>query len=301
MVGQSSNTKIKILSVDGGGMKGIVTSRIIEIIEFENKVKFSDYFDIFIGVSTGSIISTLLFLGFSGFEIVKIYEEFSKIIFFNKSIIPPKYSIEKLNILIYNILISKKDVIKIKKGKKLSILTYNKTYDKPEIFEFSGSVNIKKLADAITASCAAPHYFSFWKINDSVYIDGSVVAQSPVLSEFSKYFGLLNDINKIKILSMGNVRGNYVSKIGENKINNLVYTYLDTLDIVFDSTITYLDSCLKMIYKTCPNNYLKIEVINDNMNLYLDSPASDFKYLINQLDNFYNTYLRGVTTKFFGG
>lgn len=48
--------KVKILSVDGGGVKGVISARIIQELEHRTKKHASELFDIAAGTSTGGII-----------------------------------------------------------------------------------------------------------------------------------------------------------------------------------------------------------------------------------------------------
>ncbi len=57
--------KIRILSLDGGGIRGILPATILNYLEQElrsregNEVRLGDYFDLFVGTSTGGILSIL--------------------------------------------------------------------------------------------------------------------------------------------------------------------------------------------------------------------------------------------------
>jgi len=73
----------KILSLDGGGIRGVLTLEIL--LEIENQLKaelkkddsfrLSDYFDYIGGTSTGAIIAAGLSLGMSVNELLKFYED----------------------------------------------------------------------------------------------------------------------------------------------------------------------------------------------------------------------------------
>jgi len=70
----------KLLALDGGGIRGIISVEILAKIEAELRVTasnpnlvLSDYFDYVAGTSTGAIIATLVSLGFSVDEIREFY------------------------------------------------------------------------------------------------------------------------------------------------------------------------------------------------------------------------------------
>jgi len=65
----------KILSIDGGGIKGVFPASFLASIEEQIGGKVSDYFDLIVGTSTGGIIALGLGLGFSAKDILSFYEE----------------------------------------------------------------------------------------------------------------------------------------------------------------------------------------------------------------------------------
>jgi uncharacterized protein len=77
----------RILSLDGGGVRGILTIAILErleqvIEEIEGRpVRLGDWFDLIGGTSTGSIIATSLALGYRAAEIRTLYERLAPLVF----------------------------------------------------------------------------------------------------------------------------------------------------------------------------------------------------------------------------
>ena len=51
---------MNILTIDGGGIRGYFSAYLLERIQQELDVKFSEYFDLIAGTSTGSIIAAAL-------------------------------------------------------------------------------------------------------------------------------------------------------------------------------------------------------------------------------------------------
>lgn len=75
-----------ILSLDGGGTRGMVTLAFLERIETllcgdDPAARLSDYFDLIGGTSTGAIIAAALALGWRVAEIRSLYENFALTIF----------------------------------------------------------------------------------------------------------------------------------------------------------------------------------------------------------------------------
>ena len=67
------NKKFKILSLDGGGIKGFFSAAILSHIECDLSVKIIDYFDMIVGTSTGGIVALALGKGLPAEEILQFY------------------------------------------------------------------------------------------------------------------------------------------------------------------------------------------------------------------------------------
>ena len=82
----------RILALDGGGVKGVLTAGILEVLEERLKARIPDaaereafrlcdYFDLIGGTSTGAIIATWLALGHSAREVTELYDELCPVLF----------------------------------------------------------------------------------------------------------------------------------------------------------------------------------------------------------------------------
>src|SRR5262245_53908086 len=65
--------RFQILSLDGGGIKGLFSAAVLAAIEEDLKINVVDYFDLMAGTSTGGIIAIGLGLGMKPREIVEFY------------------------------------------------------------------------------------------------------------------------------------------------------------------------------------------------------------------------------------
>jgi uncharacterized protein len=208
--------KFRILSFDGGGIKGALSIEILTRIldKFPN---FLNEVDLFAGTSTGSIIAAFLAKGISLKELNNLYTtKIAKEIFSPSklNLIRPKFNNKALKELINNYF---EDDFKISNFKRFifipSFYLGNKDKNSWEPVFFNNlSINSTSnfiARDAILASAAAPTYFPSHKN----YIDGGVIANSPTaisilstLSSFPKY-----KIDDIVLLSIGT--GNSPEKI----------------------------------------------------------------------------------------
>jgi patatin-like phospholipase/acyl hydrolase len=75
----------KILSLDGGGMRGIISARILQEIERQVQEKegkaLHEYFDLIAGTSTGSILTAGIATGKTSQELIDLYKNQGIIIF----------------------------------------------------------------------------------------------------------------------------------------------------------------------------------------------------------------------------
>ena len=73
--------KFRILALDGGGIRGVITAKILERVEQKIGQPLNEYFDLIAGTSTGSILAGGLVLGYSPKDLVQIYKTHGQDIF----------------------------------------------------------------------------------------------------------------------------------------------------------------------------------------------------------------------------
>jgi len=71
----------RILSLDGGGIKGAFTASVLTSLEEEIKGPIGEYFDLIAGTSTGGILALGLGLRIPAADILKFYREMGPDIF----------------------------------------------------------------------------------------------------------------------------------------------------------------------------------------------------------------------------
>ena len=229
----SESDKIfKILTIDGGGIKGLYSAQILKHLEEKFNCLISDYFDMLCGTSTGGLIALALSLKKPASEICNFYDEdgpkifpsFRKITFRGK-----KYSNGTIKQLLNGGKFSDKNLkealVRIFGEKKLAesnnllcIPSYNVTEARPFVFKFDhkeGDLNRDNKAlyvDVALATSAAPTYFPMAEIpyyDNKQFIDGGVWGNNPTLIgylEALQYFvGAGKQFNKLKILSVSSL------------------------------------------------------------------------------------------------
>ncbi len=208
------NKDFRILSLDGGGSKGVYTLGILKQVEALVKKPLYKEFDLIYGTSTGSIIAALLGLGFSVDEVAEAYF----------GLIPKIMTrwtaggrTEALKQEAWNLLGEKKfDEFLTNIG----IVAINYELTKPMIFKSSinqahGSHSTFQpgfgcpIAEAVIASSAAYPFFNKVKIStknqgDVTLIDGGFIANNPTLLAIADAVQAFNTKEEnIKVLSLG--------------------------------------------------------------------------------------------------
>ena len=75
MDGMAGDERFAVLSIDGGGVRGIFAAAVLANLERDTGTKITDHFDLIVGTSTGGIIALGLGAGLSPEEILACYVE----------------------------------------------------------------------------------------------------------------------------------------------------------------------------------------------------------------------------------
>ncbi len=206
-----SEGKKKILALDGGGIRGMMTVEILGAIEEmlaeeqeEDNFVLSDYFDFICGTSTGAIIATCLSMGMSVDELRKFYIESGAEMFDKASLLKRyhryMYEDEALAELLKQVLGSDTTLGDDKLLTVLMMVMRNATTDSP--WPLSNNpfakyndpsrpdCNLKlPLWKLVRASTAAPVYFPPEKViigeHDFIFVDGGITTyNNPAFQAF---------------------------------------------------------------------------------------------------------------------
>lgn len=69
------NKNITILSLDGGGTRGIYTAQLLAKVEQELGIQIRDCFDLIVGTSTGAIVAGAAVLKITLNEIIQLFDQ----------------------------------------------------------------------------------------------------------------------------------------------------------------------------------------------------------------------------------
>jgi patatin-like phospholipase/acyl hydrolase len=211
----------RILSLDGGGSRGVYTLGVLNEVESALGSPLYKHFDLIYGTSTGSIIGALVALGKTIPEIKELYFEYVPHImkgFFSQG---RSRRLEKN----CNKIFGEATFDQVKTGIGVVAMNYNDT--QPFIFKAAARQSYSRqatflpgfgctISTGIQASCAAYPIFNKKNVVTSnqgtiLAVDGGFIANNPVFFAITDAIGALkNQLMDLKILSVGT--GNFVEK-----------------------------------------------------------------------------------------
>ena len=238
----------RILSIDGGGIRGIIP--VIALIKLEKQTgKLTrETFDFAAGTSTGAIIASAVAAGIPAAQILDDYVTLSREVF-RKNIFSPlkrffrgyMYSTEKLNTLIGQALGPDAQYWMLNDSPIDLLITAKRVTDSKQwYFVKDKDVNtcrtgILPLLDCVTASAVAPTFFEPWTIPEIIagdtkpvgtLIDGAVgVAGNPVYQACVEAFHFTSNYKEANtsVVSLGT--GRFI----DEKIPGNLLSWLDKL------------------------------------------------------------------------
>ena len=265
-----------VLSLDGGGVRGLATVIFLKELEKASGKKIVDLFDFFIGTSVGGL--NAMHLAVNEIEVSELESFWSQdnlamsmqssfwtknFFLKTKPIYNNKSKTELLEKYFGNKLISESK-------KPIAVLAYDVENRKPRVLT-SYTDQAIKATSAINATSAAPLYYPTVKIEDGSWlIDGSVVSNNPCLigyNEARKYFKTDN----IKVFSVGT--GRHLNNLdGEDSSKWGPFGWLtnDILGILLESHADH-----EILNDLIGKNYLRINSIAENINWDLDDYTED--------------------------
>ena len=186
-----STGKFQILSLDGGGFKGLFSAAMLAQMEDALGIRVADHFDLITGTSTGGIIALGLGLGLSPREIVQFYVSEGPKVFRKaplwtaaKGLFRSKYAQDPLKEALQRYFA---DRLVCDSRKRLVIPSYNLA--KGEVYVFKTPHHPRLLVDGkvpmwkvALATSAAPTYFPCCEHVDGMrLVDGGLWANNPTM------------------------------------------------------------------------------------------------------------------------
>ncbi len=220
----------KILSIDGGGIRGIFPAHILQCVQERLGIDVFDYFDMIAGTSTGSIIAAGIACRKQPSEVVSLYRKHGAEIFGQKikswwpsrvkQGVHSKYENKNLKIVLHNEFgdtklgdIEKPLLIPATDIGHGGVHVFKSGYSKS--FTRDKNVAVKQ---AVLASCSAPAFFDPAKVDNYLLADGGVWANNPALAAvIDAQYRLDVNVKDIRILSLGTGQSRTAYGMDENK------------------------------------------------------------------------------------
>lgn len=278
-----------ILSISGGGIRGVIVAQFLRRLEFYLGKSLYDKFDFYAGTSTGSmIVSSIAYEKMSGRQLTnKLYnfENANKIM--DKSLMDdlfgivqcgPKYTNKGLK----EVLDANTDPNnKIKDTEKDVIISaFDIENFKPIIFKsFDDKFNSISVKDAVCSSSAAPCYYPTYhsKKEDLWCIDGGVFSNCPADCAYAEALKLYGKDEDIRILSIG-TGYNHTKGIGKESQGFGGPEWIvhgDLIDVFFKAPQKAVNYKMKVFSEALGHKYIHIDGLLEKEHSSMDDTSKE--------------------------
>ncbi len=277
---------IKVLSIDGGGIRGIIPAMILAKIEEMTSKPICELFDLIAGTSTGGIISLMLTVpskenngkpAYTANDLIKLYTENGKKIFssniFHKiismdGISEEKYPADGIESVLKEYF---GEVMLSEALTNIIVPAYELTLREPFFFKSVHAKDTSKVNkdfymwQVARATSAAPTYFEPCKLQIGqkdgadyyALIDGGVYANNPGMCAYAESRVLYKDTPDILMLSLGTGELNRCIPYNEAKDWGLMKWAKPILSTVFSGVSETVDFQLGQILTD--NRYYRMQ------------------------------------------
>lgn len=226
--------RFRVLSLDGGGIKGTYTASVLASLEKMTGKKIREHFDLIVGTSTGGIIAVALGLDVPVEEIMRLYTEHGAEIFPHsdtgwvgkikekwRHVRGPKHCQEVLKSLVDEKLGQR---LFGESKTRLVIPAFDAVRGKTQLFKTAHAPaylqDYKRLASTVAlGTSAAPTYYpAYTDSSGACFLDGGVWANSPVMVGLLEATCVLKrPIEQVDLLSIGTTQAPFdVSRAKRN-------------------------------------------------------------------------------------
>lgn len=207
----SSDPSYRVLTLDGGGIKGAFAAAVLADFEDTLGSPLVDYFDLIAGTSTGGIIALGLGLGLSSKQILEFYETRGPQIFVGARglvgrLLGPKYDDRPLREALQEVF---GDRLLGDAQTRLLIPSLNLETGQVHVFKTAHHERFERdykerVVDVVLATAAAPTYFRSHRLPvGTPLIDGGMWANNPMGAAAVEALGVLEwPRGSVKLLSI---------------------------------------------------------------------------------------------------
>ena len=264
----SERKTFNVLSIDGGGIRGIIPAMVLSEIEKRTGKRIFQLFDLIIGTSTGGLIALALTAPktndtpmYKASDLVQFYKAKGKEIF-HPSLLHRISYIKKYNLKKYS-LERFEDIARcVFKGTRLKdaltsviIPSYELKRSIPWFFKSCKAQNQDDydfaMSDVALATSAAPTYFKPHKIVDNgnlvgIFVDGGVYANHPAMCAYAEALKKEGKGDEVLLVSLGTGERDPI-KITEKRWGILYWTRR-ILKVIFDGVSDTVNYQIKLLF-----------------------------------------------------
>ncbi len=279
----------RIMSFDGGGIRGVFTAQLLAMLAKESG--FLKKIDLFVGTSTGALIALGLAAGLSPEQLVALYKQFASVIFipnrnFDEAFAKvPKYDNSLLkSMMMQHVFPSNPTLADLKQKVVISAFKLHDqilnrwTHHSFHNFNLHEAKN-HHVIDVALASGAAPLYFPSYQ----GYVDGGVFAANPSMVGLCKALeqNLTVDIKDVQLISVGSGISPYsIKDTNPWGVKDWLGKDYPLFSMVTDGAIEVPHEQCQQILKT---GYCRVNAVLDHL-VAIDD-CSQIEYLIEKAQN----------------
>lgn len=291
--------EIPILSIDGGGIRGLIPGIVLSEIKRVTREKIANLFKLTVGTSTGSIYTLGLNVPreddptqpkYTVDDIVELYEKKGERIFpdyYCKDIwdkFRPKYDRQGLTDCLEHYMGNTKMSQAIN---HVAVSAYDIENTRAWTFKRNGALGREVsedfyMKDVVEAATSAPTYFPPKQLGTHAFIDGGTFATNPARVAYFVAEEEFNHYDNYLFCSLGT--GKNVTRISydDSKTWGELKWLPNILDVMFDAQCSAVHTEMKSFYPSEGNDrtYFRFQTDLDPENSSLDNAsASNIKYL----------------------
>jgi hypothetical protein len=304
----------RILTIDGGGLKGTIPAAFLAAIEEQTKRPLYEYFDLIVGTSTGGIIAAGLAMGMSAREILEIYEKdgphifptttcYSRALIWIKGWVRAKYPTSVLR----STLTRHFGATRIGEARtRLVIPSWEPEGQTVHVWKTRHCGRFRfdhkrQVVEALVSTASAPTYFaSSLRSGGTGLIDGGIWANNPMYVAAVEALGVLKwRPEALRVLALGCVREDYVPPDGGGRLRWAPVA--PELFLQAQSRSSLASTCLLLNDRSNPpERIFRIEASAPKDHFQLDN-ASQIPTMRSLGESLARRYVERLQPIFFGG
>src|SRR5215212_3356763 len=254
----TSVDRVRVLAIDGGGIRGLVPALVLTELERRAGRPIFELFDLIAGTSTGGILACALSApgALPASELVKLYEDqgpdiFSRSLFQRirsaDGLIDEKYDDAALDRALARFL-AQKNLSDTKPD--LIVPSYDTNLPGPYFFKTTdakaSAADDFPLSVVARATAAAPTYFEPVHAGEKALVDGGVFAANPAMCAVAEALNTVSP-KDVVLVSLGTGERTHQRDFDEIKDWGLVNWARPILDVVFDGASDAVNYQLKRV------------------------------------------------------